>query len=194
MTMDWYGIQKVFLEKQAEQQAAQEREDAITAIMEQAAQRRAEMQRQILAEREAAEAASAARQQAIQGQLQGALTSLVNGQGSIVKRIKKTIGQELVARGIAAVARGGIMAAASLGTDPRAGLLIGAGTAAIVAGKKMGAGGGGMGAGRGGGGGGRSATVTQNITFAGGAAGQDTRAIAAAIGRASRDGVLEGMA
>ncbi len=179
---------------EAEQQAAQEREDAITAIMEQAAQRRAEMQRQILAEREAAEAASAARQQAIQGQLQGALTSLVNGQGSIVKRIKKTIGQELVARGIAAVARGGIMAAASLGTDPRAGLLIGAGTAAIVAGKKMGAGGGGMGAGRGGGGGGRSATVTQNITFAGGAAGQDTRAIAAAIGRASRDGVLEGMA
>jgi len=179
---------------EAEQEAAQEREDAITAIMERAAQRRAEMQRQILAEREAAEAASAARQQAIQGQLQGALTSLVNGQGSIVKRIKKTIGQELVARGIAAVARGGIMAAASLGTDPRAGLLIGAGTAAIVAGKKMGAGGGGMGAGRGGGGGGRSATVNQNITFAGGAAGQDTRAIAAAIGRASRDGVLEGMA
>jgi len=178
---------------EAEQQAAQEREDAITAIMEQAAQRRAEMQRQILAEREAAEAASAARQQAIQGQLQGALTSLVNGQGSIVKRIKQTIGQELVARGIAAVARGGIMAAASLGADPRAGLLIGAGTAAIVAGKKMGAGGGGMGAGRGGGGGGRSATVNQNITFAGGA-GQDTRAIAAAIGRASRDGVLEGMA
>jgi len=91
---------------EAEQQAAQEREDAITAIMEQAAQRRAEMQRQILAEREAAEAASAARQQAIQGQLQGALTSLVNGQGSIVKRIKQTIGQELVARGIAAVAVG----------------------------------------------------------------------------------------
>jgi membrane protein involved in colicin uptake len=170
---------------EAEQRAAQEREEALNAIAERAAQERLAIQA------EAADAAAQAARQSIFASVGGAMAGLIQAEGDAMTRVRKVLGQELVARGQAALAQAAIMAAT---LNPAAAGVAAAGLGAIALGKRFGAGGGGMGAGRGGGGGGRSATVTQNITFAGGAAGQDTRAIAAAIGRASRDGVLEGMA
>ena len=176
---------------EAEQRAAQEREEALNAIAERAAQERLAIQAEEHRQQQAADAAAQAARQSIFASVGGAMAGLIQAEGDAMTRVRKVLGQELVARGQAALAQAAIMAAT---LNPAAAGVAAAGLGAIALGKRFGAGGGGMGAGRGGGGGGRSATVTQNITFAGGAAGQDTRAIAAAIGRASRDGVLEGMA
>jgi hypothetical protein len=176
---------------EAEQQAAQEREEALNAIAERAAQERLAIQAEEHRQQQAADAAAQAARQSIFASVGGAMAGLIQAEGDAMTRVRKVLGQELVARGQAALAQAAIMAAT---LNPAAAGVAAAGLGAIALGKRFGAGGGGMGAGRGGGGGGRSATVTQNITFAGAAAGQDTRAIAAAIGRASRDGVLEGMA
>ena len=169
----------------------EEQQREINAIAERAAQERLAIQAEEHRQQQAADAAAQAARQSIFASVGGAMAGLIQAEGDAMTRVRKVLGQELVARGQAALAQAAIMAAT---LNPAAAGVAAAGLGAIALGKRFGAGGGGMGAGRGGGGGGRSATVTQNITFAGGAAGQDTRAIAAAIGRASRDGVLEGMA
>jgi hypothetical protein len=169
----------------------EEQQREINAIAERAAQERLAIQAEEHRQQQAADAAAQAARQSIFASVGGAMAGLIQAEGDAMTRVRKVLGQELVARGQAALAQAAIMAAT---LNPAAAGVAAAGLGAIALGKRFGAGGGGMGAGRGGGGGSRSATVTQNITFAGGAAGQDTRAIAAAIGRASRDGVLEGMA
>jgi len=169
----------------------EEQQREINAIAERAAQERLAIQAEEHRQQQAADAAAQAARQSIFASVGGAMAGLIQAEGDAMTRVRKVLGQELVARGQAALAQAAIMAAT---LNPAAAGVAAAGLGAIALGKRFGAGGGGMGAGRGGGGGGRSATVTQNITFAGGAAGQDTRAIAAAIGRASRDGVREGMA
>ncbi len=139
--------------------------------------------------RRAVEATMQARKDYVDQAL-GAAEQFVAGEGKIADRAKKALGQGIVDAGRAGLARASIMFFTP-GMQGAAAGLTAASLAAIALGNKFGASGGRGGAGRGGGG--RSATVTQNITFAGGVGGQDRRSIARSIERASRDGVLAGM-
>lgn len=113
----------------------------------------------------------------------------VAGEGKIADRARQVLGQGIVDAGRAGLARAAVMFFTP-GMQGAAAGLTAASLAAIALGNKFGASGGGAG-GRGRGGG-RSASITQNITFAGGV-GQDRRSIARSIERASRDGVIQGL-
>ena len=173
---------------EAERQAAQALADQLREIEE----RRAAEQ----AARDAAEAQRlaqlAAAREAYTTRALASATELVAGEGDLAKRARKVLGQGISDAGAAGLKRAGMMAFTP-GMQGAALGLTAASLAAIALGRKFGASGGGAGGGRGGGNNRRTAVVTQNITFAGGAAGQDRRSIARSIERASRDGVIDGL-
>lgn len=173
---------------EAEREAAQALADRLreideTRAAEQAARDAAEAQR--LSELAAAREAYTTRALA-------SATELVAGEGDLAKRARKVLGQGISDAGAAGLKRAGMMAFTP-GMQGAALGLTAASLAAIALGRKFGASGGGAGGGRGGGNNRRTAIVTQNITFGGGAAGQDRRSIARSIERASRDGVIDGL-
>lgn len=181
-------VDKTIALKERERQAAQDLADRLREIEE----RRAAEQ----AARDAAEAQRlaqlAAAREAYTTRALASATELVAGEGDLAKRARKVLGQGISDAGAAGLKRAGMMAFTP-GMQGAAIGLTAASLAAIALGRKFGASGGGAGGGRGGGNNRRTAIVTQNITFAGGAAGQDRRSIARSIERASRDGVIDGL-
>lgn len=116
--------------------------------------------------------------------------SVVDGTMKETKAYKKVTAMLLVAEGIRQL-RTGIGYINTLGLQAQGVALIASSAETFAQAANLGFSGGRGGGGGGGAGGGGDIAFTQDITFVGSTAGQDTRAIADSIRRATRDGIMQ---